>query len=371
MSEQELSVFEAAIQSFLGPIIPYLKDETVTEILINGPSEIFIERRGKLQRVEEAFSDEDSLQAAIHNIAQSVGRRVSDEMPTLDARLPDGSRLHAVFPPCARAGTIVSIRKFSKTRMTFPEYIKKGAINIDGAQFLDICMMLGKNIIVSGGTGSGKTTLLGLLSSRVPKGQRVIVIEDASELILEYEHVVRFETRMADNEGKGEVGMRDLLKSSLRLRPDRIIVGEVRGAEAMELVNAMNTGHRGCLGTVHANSPQDAIVRLETLAMSGDSRVSEIAVRSQIASAVQIVVQISRMSDGSRRVTSIAEVRGINPDKTYNVVEIFRIFDLKRGADGRVTGQIEPTGEVPTFMSEIENNRIPFGREKFQKPRAA
>ena len=367
-----MSVFEAAIQSFLGPILPYLKDEAVSEILINGPSEIFIETKGKLSKVEASFADEDALQAAVHNIAQSVGRRIDHEKPTLDARLPDGSRLHAVFPPCARNGTTVSIRKFSKTKMSFPDYIKKGAITIDGAQFLDICMFLGKNIIVSGGTGSGKTTLLGLLSSRVPPGQRVIVIEDASELQLEYEHVVRFETRMADEQGKGEVAMRDLLKSSLRLRPDRIIVGEVRGTEAIELINAMNTGHRGCLGTIHSNSPQDSLVRLETLAMSGEGQVSELAIRSQIASAVQIIVQISRFPDGSRRIASIAEVRGMNPlDKTYNVIELFKILSLRREADGRLTGSLEPTGEMPSFMAELENNRIPFGRDKFQKSKAA
>ncbi|MCC6276379.1 MAG: CpaF family protein [Oligoflexia bacterium] len=372
MSEvTQTSVFEAAIQSFLAPVLTYLKDETVTEVLINGPKDIFIERGGKLTKTDAQFADEDTLQAAVHNIAQSVGRRINDERPTLDARLPDGSRIHAVFPPCARNGTTVSVRKFSKTRMTFPDYIKRGTITAAAAQFLDICMFLGKNVVVSGGTGSGKTTLLGLLANRVPPGQRVIVIEDASELIIDYEHVVRFETRMADEQGKGEVSMRDLLKSSLRLRPDRIIVGEVRGAEAVELINAMNTGHKGCLGTVHANSPADAMVRLETLAMSGDSQVSERAVRSQIASAVDIIVQISRFPDGSRRIASIAEVTGLNSQGAYEVEELFRIGSLKREPDGRLTGQIQPTGVLPTFIDEIENNRIPFGRDKFQSPTAA
>ena len=366
MNDQSQNIWEAAIKSFMGPILAFLKDDTVTEILINGPSNIYVERRGKLEKVDASFNDEDALQAAIHNIGQSVGRRISTEKPTLDARLPDGSRIHAVFPPCARNGTTVSIRKFSKTKMEFADYVKRGALSVSGAQFLDICMFLGKNIVVSGGTGSGKTTLLGILSGRIPPGHRVIVIEDASELILDYEHVVRFETRMADEQGKGEVNMRDLLKSSLRLRPDHIFVGEVRGVEAIELINAMNTGHRGCLGTIHANSCVDSLVRLETLAMSGDSQVSESAVRSQIASAVQIVVQISRLADGSRRVTGISEVRGLNSDKTYEVVDIFKIQDLKRGPDGKLTGTLTATGELPTFMSEIENNRIPFGKEKFQ-----
>jgi pilus assembly protein CpaF len=366
-----MSVFDEAIQSFLGPIIPYLHDEAVTEILINGPKEIFIETKGKLSKVNAEFVDEDALQAAVHNIAQSVGRRIDKDKPTLDARLPDGSRIHVVFPPCARSGTTVSIRKFSKTKMTFPDYIKRGTISVDAAQFLDICMFLGKNIVVSGGTGSGKTTLLGLLSSRVPPGQRIIVIEDSSELQLEYEHVVRFETKMGDDSGKGEVGMRDLLKSSLRLRPDRIIVGEVRSSEAIELINAMNTGHRGCLGTIHANSPQDAMVRLETLAMSGEGQVSETAMRSQIASAVQIVVQISRFPDGSRRISTISEVRGMNSDKTYNMADLFKIHRLTREADGKLTGLIQATGELPSFMEELESNRIPFAREKFKVPTAA
>jgi pilus assembly protein CpaF len=371
MSEKELGVYEQAIQNFLGPVLPYLKDETVTEVLINGPNDVFIERAGKLKKVDAQFHDEDALQAAVQNIAQAVGRRINTENPRLDARLPDGSRLHAVFPPCARNGTTVSIRKFTRSRITFPEYVKSGSMTLDGAQFLDVCMFLGKNVIVSGGTGSGKTTLLGLLCTRVPPAQRVIVIEDASELVIDYEHVVRFETRMANDQGKGEVSMRDLLKSSLRLRPDRIIVGEVRGEEAIELINAMNTGHKGCLGTIHANSAFDSMTRLETLAMSGDARVSEVAIRSQISSAVQIVVQISRFPDGSRRVASISEVRGVNADKTYNVVDIFKMSDLLRMPDGRLAGQLLPTGELPTFIKEIENNRIPFGRDKFKPPQAA
>jgi pilus assembly protein CpaF len=270
-----------------------------------------------------------------------------------------------VFPPCARNGTTVSIRKFSKQKIDFASYIKKGSISLEAAQFLDICMFLGKNVIVSGGTGSGKTTLLNLLSSRIPPGQRVIVIEDATEWSLEYEHVVQFETRMADEQGKGEVSMRDLLKSSLRLRPDRIIVGEVRSSEAIELINAMNTGHRGCLGTVHANSPNDALVRIETLAMSGDSQVSEVAIRSQIASAVQIIVQVSRFPDGSRRIAAISEVCGLNVNHTYKTQDIFKMPTMKRRPDGRLDGVLRPTGVLPSFIDEIESNSIPFGRDKF------
>lgn len=371
IDENQKGIVEAAIESFLAPILHLYRDESISEIMINGPQEIFIERKGKITLSDAKFPDEDALQAAVHNIAQSVGRSINEDKPTLDARLPDGSRVHAVFPPCARSGTTVAIRKFSKTSMTFPQYIKLGAVTMDGAQFLDICMFLGKNLLVSGGTGSGKTTLLNLLASRVPPGQRVIVIEDASELDLEYDHVVSFETRMADEQGKGAVTIRDLLKSSLRLRPDRIIVGEVRGAEAIELINAMNTGHKGCLGTIHANTSSDSLIRLETLALSGDDQVSEAAIKSQICSAVQIVVQISRYADGSRRVHAISEVIGFNDDKTYKVVDIYRMSPMKRQADGKLSGSLEPTGVLPTFMDEILDNRIPFGREKFTKGTAA
>lgn len=364
MADQD-SFWANAVSGFLAPVMEYLKDEGVSEILINGPSEIFIEKKGKLQKTTTTFTDEDALQAAVHNIAQSVGRRISKDEPTLDARLPDGSRIHAVFPPCSRNGTVVSIRKFMKQKITFPEYIKWGSLSLDGAQFLDVCMFLGKNILVSGGTGSGKTTLLSLLSSRIPKNQRVILIEDSSELTLDYDHVVRFETKMPDKEGFGEVKMRDLLKSSLRLRPDRIIVGEVRGGEALELINAMNTGHQGCLGTIHANSPEDSLVRLETLAMSAESKISETAIRQQVVSAVQLVVQIARFHDGSRRVTHISEVRGINEDKSYQVVDLFKTSGIQK-IDGKISASLVTTGEVPTFIEEIEGYKIPFGREKFK-----
>ncbi|MEN0058271.1 MAG: CpaF/VirB11 family protein, partial [Bdellovibrio sp.] len=243
-----------------------------------------------------------------------------------------------------------------------------GAITEDGARFLDICMFLGKNIIVSGGTGSGKTTLLSLLCTRIPKGQRVMVIEDSSELQVDYEHVVMFETRQADQSGKGEVSIKDLLKSALRLRPDRIIVGEVRSSEALELLNAMNTGHKGCMGTVHANTPEDAIVRLEALAQGGDARISEKALRSQVNSAIDIIIQVSRFSDGSRRIAAISEVLGFDEDGSYNVVPIFEMSRLTRRPDGTLEGKLQPTGHIPSFMDEIQDNNLPFPRTKFDKP---
>lgn len=359
-------IFEEAIKNFLGPILPLLEDEAITEIMINGHKEVWVEVNGKIKKTNATFPDEDSLRAAVNNIAQSVGRTISDDEPRLDARLPNGYRIHAVIPPCSRKGTTVAIRKFSKIQMSFKDYVKIGAITVDGAQFLDLSMRLGKNILVSGGTGSGKTTLLGMLCSRIPRGQRIIVIEDSSELNVEYEHVVFFETRMADEQGNKEVSIRDLLKSSLRLRPDRIIVGEVRGDEALDLIQAMNTGHKGCLGTVHANTPEDSVVRLEALAQGAEGGISEKALRYQIASAIDLVVQVSRYPDGSRRVAAISEVRGFDEDNNYNVVPLYRMSRLVKGADGKLHGQLEATGELPSYMDEIEDNKIPFPRTKFE-----
>lgn len=363
---ETLEAFQAAIDNFLQPIKAFLEDESVSEILINGHEEIFVEIGGKLQKTSAQFNSEDDLRAAVNNIAQSVGRRISEKDPRLDARLPDGSRIHAVIPPVVK-GTTVAIRKFKKTSVTFKQYIQWGAISVEGAQFLDACMYLGKNILVSGGTGSGKTTLLGLLCSRIPSGQRVIVIEDSAELDINYEHVVYMETQMADVMGEGEVNMQDLLKSSLRMRPDRIIVGEVRGSEAMELVNAMNTGHKGCLGTVHANAPADAMVRLEVLAMSGETKVSQKAVQYQIGTAVDMVIQISRLSDGSRRVTEIAEVRGLDDAGYYKMEPIYDLRNLQRASDGKMVGSLEATGHIPSFMPEIQANKIPIPTTRFQK----
>ncbi|MCB0368201.1 MAG: CpaF family protein [Bdellovibrionales bacterium] len=357
------SVFDDTIKQNMAVIWPYMEDSQVSEILINGPDEIFIEKKGKLEKTEARFSDDDVLLAAVNSIAQSVGRRINEENPRLDARLKNGSRIAAVIRPCSLKGTIVSIRKFTQAKINWAEYVKL-ALSPKGAMFLAISMRLGKNIIVSGGTGSGKTTLLTLLCGHIPSGQRLIVIEDSNELKINYEHVVFFETRQADAQGKGEVSMKDLLKSSLRLRPDRIIVGEVRSSEAIELINAMNTGHKGCMGTVHANSPEDAIVRLEALAQSGDAKISEKALRSQVSSAVEIIVQISRLSDGSRRVTEISEIRGFNPDGSYNVVPIFKIPRLVKKGD-KLEGTLVPTGNKPLYYTEIIDNNLLFDKDLF------
>ena len=367
MSEENNSAAREAIKNFLGPIGYLLDDASVSEILVNGPDEIFVEKKGQLQRVMNArFNSEDDLLAAINSIAQRVGRRISEQDPRLDARLDDGSRVAAIIRPCSLKGPALSIRKFTQSSISLKEYVELGAISSDGAQFLSLAMFLGKNILVSGGTGSGKTTLLTLLCNLIPKGQRLIVIEDAHELKVHYEHVLFLETRHADAQGKGEVNMKDLLKSSLRLRPDRIIVGEVRSSEALELINAMNTGHKGCLGTIHANSPPDAIVRLEALAQGGDAKISEKALRYQVSAAIDLIIQISRLSDGSRKITEISEVCGFLPDGTYDVVPLFKLSRLIRKADGKLEGNLMTTGEIPTFMDEIIDNKLPFPKSKFQ-----
>jgi len=363
------SVFEDSVSTFLANIKPYLDDDTVSEVLVNGPSEIFVERRGKLERVDAKFKDEQALQAAVRNIAQFVGRRIDDENPTLDARLPDGSRVSAVLPPCSRKGTTLSIRKFSKGTPTFVDLIQRQSITKDAARFLDVAIYLAKNAIISGGTGSGKTTLLNVLGSRIPGHQRLIVIEDASELKIHTDHVVFFETKPPDAMGKGAVTIRDLVRSALRLRPDRIIVGEVRGPEALDLVTAMNTGHGGSMGTTHANAPYDGLVRLETLAMMGDTQVPPTAIRRQIAAAIHLVVQIKRMNDGTRKITHITEViPEVDEHGKYQLRDIFAFVQRGMTAEGKIVGELVPTGYLPSFMEEIEVNRLPYPREKFTPP---
>ncbi len=363
------SVFEDSVSTFLANIKAHLDDDSVTEILVNGPSEIFVERRGKLERVDSKFKDEQALQAAVRNIAQFVGRRIDEENPTLDARLPDGSRVSAVLPPCSRKGTTLSIRKFSKGSPTFVDLIQRQTITKDAARFLDVAIYLAKNMIISGGTGSGKTTLLNVLGSRIPAHQRIIVIEDSTELKIQTDHIVFFETKAPDPMGKGGVSVRDLVRSALRLRPDRIVVGEVRGPEALDLITAMNTGHGGSMGTTHANTPYDGLVRLETLAMMGDTQVPPSAIRRQICAAIHLVIQIKRMNDGTRKVSHISEVTPeINEFGKYIIRDIFQFIQRGMTGDGKVVGELVPTGEIPSFMEEIEVNRLPYGREKFTPP---
>lgn len=358
-------VFEATIANFLAPVREFLLDDSVTEIMINGPDTIFIERKGRVIKTDAKFEDEGSLQAAARNIAQFVGRPLDDENATLDARLPNGSRVHVVIPPCARNGTTIAIRKFFKVSLTLKDLINFGALSIDGARFIDICVFLAKNVIVSGGTGSGKTTLLSSIAGRIPKHQRILVIEDSSELQINSEHVVYFETRTANDLGKGAVTIRDLLRSALRLRPDRVIVGEVRGAEALDLISAMNTGHGGSMGTVHANTPTETLVRLETLAMMTEVEVPAAAIKAQVGAAINVIICTARLYDGSRKVTHISEVLGVDELGRYQTKDIYRFTQKGRTSDGMIIGEMLPTGYVPTFYDEIERNNIPFPKSKF------
>lgn len=365
-----MSVFEDAIDSFLGPIKDLLEDEGVSEIMINGAHEIFVERKGLVYKVENQFPTEDSLISAMRAIAQSVGRVVDSDNPRLDARLPDGSRIAVVLPPMAKNGTTVAIRKFSKDDLTLQDLINFGSLSKMGARFLDICVHLGKNIIVSGGTGSGKTTMLNVLGGRIPKTQRLLIIEDASELQVEAEHVVQFETRKEDpTRGIKAVTIRDLVESALRLRPDRVIIGEVRGAEAMNLIEIMNTGHDGSMGTVHANNPLDACTRLETLALSGDTQVPPDAVRKMVASAMQVIVQCSRYHDGGRRTSHISEICGIDLHGNYISRDIFRWVQTGRDNEtGKYIGEMVPCNYLPSFFDDIVVNKLPFPKSNFIAP---
>jgi pilus assembly protein CpaF len=365
-----MSVFSDAIDSFLSPIKDLLEDPGVSEVMINGPKCIFVEKKGLVYRVTNVFPSEDALQSAMRAIAQSVGRVIDNDNPRLDARLPDGSRIAVVLPPMAKCGTTVAIRKFSKEDLTLTDLIKFGSISKAGARFLDICIFLGKNLIVSGGTGSGKTTMLNVLGGRMPKTERLLIIEDAAELQVAAEHVVNFETRKADpTRGVKEVTIRELVESALRLRPDRVIIGEVRGPEAMNLLEIMNTGHDGSMGTVHANNPTDACTRLETLALSGDTKVPADAVRKMVASALSIIVQCTRYSDGGRRTSHISEVLGLDVHGNYITKDIFRwVQSGKDQETGKFIGEMVPCNYVPTFFDDIIVNKLPFPKTSFVSP---
>lgn len=364
------SVFADAIGNLLAPIKNLLDDPSVTEIMINGHSEIFIEQQGLVHKAPNKFADEESLMASMRAIAQSVGRIIDADNPRLDARLPDGSRIAVVIPPMAKNGTTVAIRKFSEEKLGLKDLIQFGSISQDGARFLDCCMYLGKNTLVSGGTGSGKTTMLNVLGSRMPKTQRLLIIEDSSELQIKAEHVVQFETRKGNPErGVKEVSIRDLVESALRLRPDRIIVGEVRGQEALDLLNAMGTGHDGSMGTVHANTPVDACTRIETLCLMGETKIPPDAIRKMVGSALQLIVQCARYHDGGRRTSHISEVLGVDEHGRYIVKDIFRWVQTGKDPDtGRFIGEMVPTGYVPTFFDEFVANKLPFPKTKFKPP---
>jgi len=351
----EKPVFNESMR--LGPLEKLLEDETVTEIMVNGPHRVYIERNGKLQLTDLDFLDDSSVMEIIERIVSSIGRRIDEYQPYVDARLADGSRVNAIIPPLSLTGPTLTVRKFAKRTFTPEDFVRFGTWTHNAAEFIKACVMMRKNVIVAGGTGSGKTTLLNLLSGFIPQNERIVSVEDAAELRLAQPHVIRLEARPPDIEGRGAVTIRDLVKNCLRMRPDRIIVGECRGGEALDMLQAMNTGHDGSLTTVHANSPRDVISRLETMVLMSGMDLPSRAIREQIASAVDIIVHESRLSDGSRKVLAISEVTGLDgQDVTMQDIFAFR----QRGIDahGRILGEFNPTGAVPTFYEQMKSRGL-------------
>jgi pilus assembly protein CpaF len=347
----------------LGPIEPLFRDLSISDILVNGSKEIYIERAGRLTRVAATFRNDAHVMAVIDRIVSRVGRRVDESSPMVDARLPDGSRVNAIIPPLALDGPVLSIRRFGAD-LSIQRLIENGTMTASMATLLAGCVAARLNILVSGGTGAGKTTLLNAMASFIPPDQRVITIEDAAELRLQQEHVVRLETRPPNAEGEGEVKARDLVKNALRMRPDRIIVGEVRSAEALDMLQAMNTGHEGSLTTIHANSPRDALSRLETMILMAGSNLPDRAMREQIASALNLVLQVSRLADGTRRITSIVEITGMEGQVTATQ-EIFRFRRKGIANDGKVIGDFETTGVRPMFMERLRVAGVELPQDLF------
>ena len=349
-----------------GPIDRLLKEEAVTEIMVNGPDRVFVERSGKLTKDPEVrFLDEDHVRRVIDKIVSEIGRRIDESTPMVDARLPDGSRVNAVISPLAIGGPFLTIRKFSADPLKIDDLIRYGSVSPHSARFLQACIVGRLNGVVSGGTGTGKTTMLNVLSSFNPDDERIVTVEDAKELQLNQEHVLCMESRPPNVEGRGEVTIRDLVKNTLRMRPDRIVVGECRSGEALDMLQAMNTGHDGSLTTVHANSPRDTLARLETLVLMAGFDLPVRAIREQMASAIDVIVQLTRLRDGTRRVTHITEVQGMEGD-VITLQDIF-LFDFAAGVDehGRYRGQLKPTGVRPKFAEKLADQGIRLGAEVF------
>ena len=340
-----------------GPIEPLLRDATVTEVMINGPKDVWVERAGRLQHTNVTFSDEHHLRRIINKIVGQVGRRIDESSPMVDARLPDGSRVNAVIPPLSLSGPLMTIRKFSSERLDMDDLERLGTLTAESVDFLTRCLEAELNVLISGGTGSGKTTLLNAMSTAIPEGDRIITIEDAAELRLNQKHVLRLESRPKNIEGSGEVPIRELVRNSLRMRPDRIIVGEVRGAEALDMLQAMNTGHDGSLSTIHANSTRDALSRLETMVLMAGFDLPVRAIRQQVTAALDLIVHIERMSDGARRVTAVTEVGRMESD-IVTLQDIFHFEMEKEVIKGRVNGTLRPTGLRPTFLGKFERHGI-------------
>jgi pilus assembly protein CpaF len=351
-------IYESTLGSLLGPVRAFMEDASVSEIMINGPAQIYIERKGKLELTEQRFASAQAVLAALRNVAQYAGTFFDERFPILEARLPDGSRVEAVMSPIAQDGPVVSIRRFSRTTLTLERLVELGALDDVSAAAL-VAMVAGKcNIMVAGGTGSGKTSLLNVLAACVPEGERVIVLEDTREIEIAKSHVVYLEARKPDTQGQGAVGIRDLFRASLRMRPDRIIVGEIRGAEALDLVQAMVSGHGGCLGTLHASYPRDTLTRLETMCMMSDVGMPLPAIRMQLGSGVDVIVQVARLVDGSRKITHITEVVGFDVDTgKYELRDLFvRAYEGEAGHGLR--SALKPTGIVPSFLPRLHEHGV-------------
>ena len=340
-----------------GPLERPLADDTVTEIMINGPFDVWVEREGRLYESDVRFTDESHLRRVINKIVAQVGRRIDESSPMVDARLPDGSRVNAVLPPLSLSGPVVTIRKFSRKRLTLEDLIRLGTLSPETVDFMERCVRAELNILVSGGTGTGKTTLLNAMSSAIPDRDRIITIEDAAELRLDQRHVLRLEARPKNIEGEGEIPIRSLVRNSLRMRPDRIIVGEVRGPEALDMLQAMNTGHDGSLCTVHSNSARDALSRIETMVLMAGYDLPVRAIRQHVASALDLIIHLERLQDGSRRVTAITEVQRMESD----VITLQNLFEFQLDAvtaGNRVLGSLRPTGLRPTFLQKFEMHGV-------------
>ena len=350
----------------LGPLEYLIERDDITEIMVNGPDQVFVEKEGVLYRTDTAFADNNQVLSAIERIVAPLGRRIDESSPMVDARLPDGSRVNAIIPPLSLVGPTITIRKFSRKPFEAADLIRFGSVSADIMQFLAVCVAVRKNILISGGTGSGKTTLRNVLSSFLPNRERIVTIEDAAELQLHQEHLVRLESRPPNIEGKGAVTIRDLVRNSLRMRPDRIVVGECRGGEALDMLQAMNTGHDGSLTTIHANSPRDALSRLETLVLMAGFDLPLRAIREQVASAIHIVVQITRERDGSRKIVNVSEITKMEGD-VITMQDLFVFRQTGWDGENRITGVFEPTGSVPTFMEEIERAKLDLDIRMFSR----
>jgi len=347
-----------------GPLQVYLDDPEISEVMVNGPKKVYIEKKGKIIKTNVEFPNDEAVLHIIDKIIMPLGRRIDADSPTVDARLPDGSRVNAVIPPVAIDGPSITIRKFQKDKLSMENLIKLGTVTETMSEFIKVCVRSRLNIVISGGTGSGKTTLLNILSGFIPEDERIVTIEDAAELSLQQDHVVRMETKSANIDGKGAVTIRDLVRNSLRMRPDRIVVGEVRGGEALDMLQAMNTGHDGSLTTLHANSPRDAMSRLETLVLMAGMELPLKVIREQASAAIDLIVQQSRFKDGSRKIVSITEIAGMEGD-TVVMTDIFKFQQTGVDENGKIMGELKPTGIRPLFYPRIEAAGFKLGPEVF------